>query len=419
VHTMSRVRRHRVATTASIAVGFGLALCFACALGSAFALAATSAAPTAPIAQKAQAPAQSTQSPQSAAQSAQAAARAPQTAQSAQAVEVVPVVSKAVERQVKLPGEFQPYLAVPIVAKVSGVVKKGELLATLEAPEMQAHIIEAQSKAQALDLQRTEAQAKLAAAQSTSDRLKAASATPGVVAENDVIVAQKNVEAAQALVRSYEGSIKAAQAQVQAVRDLEQYLHIRAPFDGIITERNVHPGALVGPNTASTPLLRLHQVSRLRLIVAVPEALVGAIVKGARVPFSVPAYPGEQFSGTVSLVSHDLDPKTRSMAVELEFRNADLRLGAGMYPEVQWPVKRPQPSLLVPPTSIVTTTERTFVIRLKADGTAEWVNVGRGARVGDLIEVFGPLRQGDTIVRRASDELREGTRLKAQTPKAS
>src|SRR5437588_13110854 len=138
-------------------------------------------------------------------------------------VEVVQVVSKPVERQVKLPGEFQPYLAVPIYAKVTGFVKtvnvdrgsavrKGQLLATLEAPEMQSQVLEAQSKAQALELQRAEAAAKLAGAQSTYDRLKAASATPGVVAENDVVVAQKTMEAAQALVRSYDDSIKAAQA---------------------------------------------------------------------------------------------------------------------------------------------------------------------------------------------------------------
>jgi membrane fusion protein (multidrug efflux system) len=357
-------------------------------------------------------------------------AQTPTPAPAPVSVDAVLVVAKSVERQVKLPGELQPYLAVPIVAKVSSfvktvnvdrgsTVKQGQLLAILEAPEMQAQIIEAQSKAQALDLQRVEAQAKLSSAQSTYERLKAASATPGVVAGNDVVVAEKNVEAAQALVRSYEGSIKAAQAQVQAVRDLEQYLHIKAPFDGIITERNAHPGALVGPSAGSTPLLRLHQISRLRLVVAVPEALVGGIVKGARVSFTVPAYPGEQFFGSMNLVSHDLDAKTRSMSVELDVRNLDLRLAAGMYPEVQWPVKRPQPSLLVPPTSVVTTTERTFVIRVKTDGTAEWVNVGRGARVGDLVEVFGPLQQGDTIVRRGSDELREGTKLKAQAAKTN
>ena len=344
-------------------------------------------------------------------------------------VDLVRVVSKAVERQVKLPGEFQPYLAVPIYARVTGfvqqvhvdrgsAVKRGQLLATLEAPEMLSHIAEAQSQAQALDLQRAEAAAKLAGAQSTYDRLKAASATPGVVAENDVIVAEKTVEAAQALVRSYEDSIKAAQSQVQAVKDLEQYLRINAPFDGIITERNVHPGALVGPGSGATPLLRLHQVSRLRLVVAVPEALVGAMVKGARVAFTVPAYPGDTFYGVLNLMAHDLDEKTRSMAVELDVKNPDLRLGAGMYPEVHWPIKRPQPSLLVPPTSIVTTTERTFVIRLK-DGAAQWVNVSRGARVGDLIEVFGALKEGDTIARRGTDEIREGTKVTAQPVKTS
>jgi RND family efflux transporter MFP subunit len=342
-------------------------------------------------------------------------------------VEVVSVVAKMVERQVKLPGEFQPYLAVPIYAKVAGFVKsvnvdrgsnvkEGQLLATLEAPEILSQVAEAQSKANAIELQRAEAAAKLAAAQSTYDRLKAASATPGVVAENDVIVAQKTVEAAQALVTSYDDSIKAAQAQVQAVKDLQQYLTIRAPFAGIITERNVHPGALVGPGSTAPPLLRLHQVSRLRLVVAVPEAVVGGIIKGARVAFTVPAYPGETFYGVVNLIAHDLDEKTRSMAVELDVKNADLRLGAGMYPEVQWPVKRPQPSLLLPPTTIVTTTERMFVIRVN-NGVAQWVNVARGARVGDLVEVFGPLKEGDTIVRRGTDEIREGAKITTAAPK--
>jgi hypothetical protein len=169
-------------------------------------------------------------------------------------VEVVRVTVKAVERQVKLSGEFRPYLAVPIHAKVSGfvrqvlvdrgsAVRRGQLLAALEAPEMEAQIVEAQARMQAVELQRTEAEARLSSAQSTYERLKAAAATPGVIAENDLVVAQKGVEAAQASVRSQEGLVKAAQAHVQAVRNLEQYLQIRAPFDGIVSERNVHPGA--------------------------------------------------------------------------------------------------------------------------------------------------------------------------------
>ena len=86
-----------------------------------------------------------------------------------------------------------------------------------------------------------------------------------------------------------------------------------------------------------------------------------------------------------------------------------------MYPEITWPVRKKRPSLLVPLSSIVTTTERTFVIRVQG-GKAEWVNVARGARVGDVVEVFGALNSGDEIVRRGTDEIREGTPLRAQAP---
>ena len=343
-------------------------------------------------------------------------------------VECVRVVSKSLERQVRLPGELLPYLSVPIHAKVAGfvervdvdrgsVVKKGQVLATLVAPEMETQIAEAQFKAQAIELQRAEAVAKLSSSSSTLDRLKAASATPGVVAGNDLVVAEKNVEAAQALVNAFDDSIKGAQASVQSLKALEKYLTITAPFDGIITERTIHPGTLVGPSSGmgTLPLLMLEQLNRLRLVVAVPESQVSGIVMNARVSFTLPAFQGETFDGMVSRIAHVLDQKTRTMAVELDVTNPGLRLAAGMYPEVLWPVRKNRPALLVPPTSIVTTTERTFVIRIKND-VAEWVAVSRGGSAGDLVEVYGPLHDGDFIARRGSDELREGTRVKVSLP---
>jgi membrane fusion protein, multidrug efflux system len=343
-------------------------------------------------------------------------------------VECVRVVSKSVEREVRLPGELLPYLSVPIHAKVAGfvdkvevdrgsVVKKGQVLATVVAPEMETQIAEAESKKQAVELQRAEAEAKLSSAKSTYDRLKAASATPGVVAGNDLVIAEKNMEAAQALAKAYQDSIKAAQASVQSMKTLEGYLTITAPFDGIITERSVHPGTLVGPNSGmgAQPLLRLEQVNRLRLVVAVPEAHVGGIVKNARVQFTVAAFPGQTFFGVVSRIAHALDPKTRTMSVELEVTNPGLKLASGMYPEVLWPVRQNRPALLIPPTSIVTTTERAFVVRVNKD-VAEWVPVARGAPVGDLVEVYGALHESDVVVRRGSDELREGTRVKVNLP---
>lgn len=338
----------------------------------------------------------------------------------AQTIELVAVVSKQVQREVKLPGELQPYQTVEVRARVAGfidkvlvdrgsVVKKGDVLVELVAPEMQAQLAELESKAQAAVSQRAEAEARLAAAEATYNRLKEASATPGAIAGNELIQAEKAVDAARAVVRTAGDSIKAARSSVQAQRDLEAYLKVTAPFHGVITDRYVHPGALAGPNTGA--LLKLDQDSELRLVVAVPEAVVGGIERGARVSFRVPAYPGESFQGRVSRLSHSVDMKTRTMPVELDVENGNGRLAPGMYPEVTWPIRRPHASLLVPPGSIVTTTERSFVIRSQ-DGRAEWVNVARGAPAGDLVEVFGALKPGDEIVKRGTDEIREGSKLR-------
>src|SRR5215475_11867448 len=340
----------------------------------------------------------------------------------AQAPEMVAVTSKPVSRTVNLPGEIQPFLNVALRARVSGyvdrvlvdrgsVVKEGELLVELSAPEMKAQIAEAESKAQAAQAELAQAEAQLGASQSTYDRMKKAAETPGAIAGNELIVAEKQVEASKAVINSRKQASHAAQASVQALKSLEEYLKITAPFDGVVTERIVHPGALVGPGS-NEPLLVIQQISHLRVTVAVPEENVGAIPRGAKVSFQVPAYPGRTYSGTVARRAQALDQKTRSMAVELDVMNPDQSLAPGMYATVKWPVQRAQPALYVPRTSVVITTERTFVIREK-DGKAEWVNVSRGAADGDLVEVIGPLRAGDKVVKRANDELREGTPLQS------
>jgi RND family efflux transporter MFP subunit len=161
-------------------------------------------------------------------------------------------------------------------------------------------------------------------------------------------------------------------------------------------------------------LLVIQQVSKLRLIVSVPEENVGGIVRGANVPFRVPAYAQRTFSGTVSRIPRVLDPKSRSMPVELDVINKDQLLAPGMYPTVSWPVRSAQHALFVPKTSVVTTTERTFVVREK-NGKAEWVDVRKGPADGDLIQIIGSLQAGERVVKRATDELREGTILGASS----
>ena len=142
---------------------------------------------------------------------------------------------------------------------------------------------------------------------------------------------------------------------------------------------------------------------------AVPEAEVSGIVRAAAVPFTVQG--GLSGTGTVARLARVVDPRTRTMSVELDVNNASGVLAPGMYAEAVWPVRKAKGSILVPPTAIVTTTEKVFVIRNHA-GLAEHVAVSKGAPAGDLMEVFGNLNPGDQIVKRASDEIRAGQPIK-------
>jgi multidrug efflux pump subunit AcrA (membrane-fusion protein) len=135
------------------------------------------------------------------------------------------------------------------------------------------------------------------------------------------------------------------------------------------------------------------------------------------VEFGVPAYPTRSFSGTIARIAHVLDQKTRTMSVELDVTNRDGALAPGMYPSVKWPVRSPRPQLWAPKTSVVTTTERTFVIR-DHSGQAEWVDVRKGVTEGDLVELIGNLKPGDMVVRRATDEIRDGAPIQPSTKKA-
>jgi len=300
-----------------------------------------------------------------------------------------------------------------VLVDKGSIVKTGQLLVRLTAPELNAQRAEAESKVQSIESQRAEAEAKLLAAQSTYEHMQVVAATPGAVAENELILAKKAVDAAQAAIAVQENSAKAAGSSVEALKKLEEYLNVTAPFDGIITERLVHPGALVGPGTGGGPMLKLEQHSKLRLVVPVPETALSGLTEGTDASFTVPAYPEESFSGRIARVPGSLDPKTRTMAVELDVNNAHRRLGPGMYVEVLWPVRRARPSFLVPSTSIVTTTERMFVIRVR-NGRVEYVTVSRGASEGGQVEVFGSLAANDQIVRRGTDEIREGAAVTAR-----
>ena len=163
-------------------------------------------------------------------------------------------------------------------------------------------------------------------------------------------------------------------------------------------------------------MLRLVEHRRLRLVVPVPEAYTAEMTRGTSIPFTVSAFPGQTWSGSIARIAQAVDVVTRTMAVELDVQNADGRLSPGTFCQVRWPVRRTGLSLFVPSGSVASTMDRTFVIRVRG-GKAEWVDVKTGLTAGALVEVFGELKPGDEIAVRGTDEVRAGADVRSRESK--
>jgi len=339
-------------------------------------------------------------------------------------LEVITVKSQKLSTTERLPAELMPYERVDIYAKETGFVKsikvdrgskvrQGELIAELEAPELVAQRAQANAAYRSAEAQLAAGEAKLAADQATYQHMSAAAKVPGVVAANDLDIAQKTAQSDEANVAALQKTAQAAQENLRAVTQLESYLNITAPFDGQVTTRYVHPGALVGPAGgpgAMTPIVQIQTLTRHRLVVPVPEYDVAGIPEGAEVSFTVPSYPGRTFHAPIARISRAVDLKTRTMPVELDIRDPQAELDPGTFCEVSWPVRRSYPTLFVPATAIGNDLERTFVIRV-VNNKVEWVDVKTGSRSGNLMEVFGGLKEGDQVAVRGTDQLRPGTEV--------
>src|SRR5260370_31297322 len=268
------------------------------------------------------------------------AADGKQSQTDAQTVEVVPVASQKLATVFTLPAQLVPFETVDVYPRVTGFmdmirvdrgsrVHKGELIIRLSAPELVAQRAQAEAAVRAAESQLTTARAKLTSDKGTYLHMVSAAKTPGVVAENDVMVASQTASADQGQVQSAENNVAAARDGLRRVAQLESYLNIYAPFDGIVTTRNLRPGALVGPasgQSGAMPIVQIVDTDHLRLVVPVPEAYVGEMQVGQQVAFSVPAHPGETFHAPIARISHDVELNTRTMPVELDVHSTGGRL---------------------------------------------------------------------------------------------
>ena len=319
----------------------------------------------------------------------QPAEASPSAAEAAAVLEASVVERRNLEGTVRLQGELHPFEQVDLHARVPAFVQEvfvdrgsrvvqGEVLVRLHAPELRA--------------ERRRSEAERRGEQSTLQRLEKARRTKGAVAEHDVELAAARLSAADAKTRS--------------LRTLENYLVIEAPFDGVVSDRFVHPGALVDASGDSV-MLRVEAIDTLRLVVAVPELWLGSVIEGTRVEFEVLAHPNRRFAGVVERRAERVDPATRTMAVELDVDNAAGELVPGAHAEVHWPLHRASESLFVPRTAIVETARDRFVVAVR-EGIARRVHVERGAVMAELVEVFGELDAGELVLTRARDDIEDG-----------
>jgi membrane fusion protein (multidrug efflux system) len=314
-------------------------------------------------------------------------------------VEAFALEKTSLDKITHFPGDLLPYEAVDIYAKVAGFI---ETLHADRGSEVKEKTVLAQLVAPELDNNIEAARAQYLAAEDQYRRSK------------NLVVG--TVVAAQTL-EILKDSAVSARENLNALQEQKNYLTVPAPFDGVVTTRNLHTGAFVKPGgtNGAVPIFRVEKIKTLRLVVAVPEAYVDGVKEGNEVSFAVPAFPDRKFAAKISRMSHSLDLRTRSEMVELDVDNSDSILLPGMYADVIWPVTRQAKGFVVPMRTVAATTEKTFVIRINKDDLTEWVDVKRGNAAKGMVEIFGPLREGDMIATRATDEIKPGTMVSAQT----
>lgn len=367
--------------------------------------------------------------------------------QADKSVETIKVSSQNLKKTIHLTAELNAFREVAIYPKVQGFVKAiyvdrgsavrtGQVLVEIIAPELEANFRESQAKYEAakssllqveskidgLIAQKDESEAKLQADEATFKRVQIAAQTAGAIAEADLESAEKSVQAAKARLRSAEQQIKTGRQELQSekarvdaseqalnsVGQIKSYLIVRAPFDGVVSERNVHEGSLVSSSAANPPMLKVEQTSKLRVLVPVPETAIAGIKEGANMTFTVPAFVGQMFTGKIARISHMLERRSRTMTVELDVQNQDKRLQPGMFADVVWEMERPYQTLFVPASAVLSANDKTSVLRVD-NNKIEHIPILRGQSMGNLVEVVGDLKKGDELVLRPAEDLKEGT----------
>jgi len=338
-------------------------------------------------------------------------------------------------------GAFQPYQEVELHAKVSGYVrrinvdigdqvKEGQVIATLEVPELNAQVTgaEAEVRHRKSEIQRSKSDVALAEAQhvalhSAYTRLSSASRIrPGLVAEQELDDAKARDLDSEAKVNAAKAAMEAAQEQLgvsnadhQRVTTLQRYSVVTAPFSGVITARYADVGSLIQAGTASNtqamPLVKIAQSTILRLRMPIPEEDVPAIHVGGPVQIKLQA-TGKLLAGTIVRFSRELSQDTRTMQAEIDLPNSDLSLSAGMTAAVSIVLQQHTQVLVVPLGSLIQENGAYSVLAVDQNGIVHKTAVRVGIQNADQAEILAGLTEGESVIVSGQSKYRTGQHVR-------
>jgi len=367
-------------------------------------------------------------------------------AQQAPVAPVTTVRRAHLENQLQVAGEFIPYQQVELHAKVAGYiqhinvdigdrVKAGQVLATLDVPELLAQVQGADAGVRQSQEQISRAQSDVLRAQANYDSFhsaaqrleQAAKARPGLIAQQEIDdalardrAAAAQVDAAKAALSGTRQQLGVSQADSQRYSSLAEYSRILAPFNGIVTWRYADTGTLIQAGTSnagSAPVVKVAEVDTLRLRLPVPESLAPYVHVGDPASVYVDAI-AKTFQGSVTRSAGALDPATRTMQVEIDVPNKTGQLTPGMYGQVTLNVAHRNDSLTVPVQAVDQTGAQPFVLTVDGANKVEKKTVRVGVSTPNLIEILSGVKEGDRVIAVNLSEYRDGERV-APTPISS
>ena len=329
--------------------------------------------------------------------------------------------------EIPLPGSMEAILETGIWARTNGYLKaryvdigdrvnKGQQLADIETPEVDQQLMQAiatmnQDKATVVKFE-----ADLALARSTQRRYVVAG--PGTVSKQQIDERTSAVTDAEKVVDAGRATVNADEANVRRLLELQSFQKVYAPFDGVITVRNVDPGSLItaGSTTGTTELFTLAQVDILRIFVFVPQSYAPDIKVDQTADVSVRELPGRVFQGTVARTAGAIDATSRTLLTEVHVPNPDGLLLSGSYATVRFKVQRPNPSLLVPQSALLIDASGVRVAVVNADGTLHYQPVQIGRDFGNDVEVLSGVDTTNVLAAGLAANIAEGSRVDIAKP---